>query len=135
MIPRKTGVIIMIGAEGGRTGDGRSGYPMRSPYCCAKMGIIGLTESLSQEVGPHNIRVNCISAAAVRGARFDWVIENRAKARGISFEEALHEETRKYSLGRIAEESDLANCAVFLASDEARCITGQTIVVHCGMHL
>ena len=38
MIPRKSGAIINIGAEGGRSGDGRSGYPMRAGYCCAKMG-------------------------------------------------------------------------------------------------
>src|SRR4030042_344784 len=79
MVPRKSGVIINIGAEGGRNGDGRSGYPNRAPYCCAKMGIIGLTETLAQEVGHHKIRVNAISAAAVRGERFIKVIENRAK--------------------------------------------------------
>ena len=75
MIPRKSGVIINIGAEGGRSGDGRSGYPMRASYCCAKMGIIGLTETLSQEVGEYNIRVNCLSAAAVKGDRFVRVIK------------------------------------------------------------
>ncbi|MFH0914872.1 MAG: SDR family oxidoreductase, partial [bacterium] len=43
MVPAgKGGIIINIGAEGGRSGDGRSGYPMRAGYCCAKMGVIGL---------------------------------------------------------------------------------------------
>jgi NAD(P)-dependent dehydrogenase (short-subunit alcohol dehydrogenase family) len=135
MIPRKTGNIINIAAEGGRSGDGRSGYPRRASYCCAKMGIIGLTETLSQEVGPYGIRVNAISAAAVRGERFDWVIMGRAKSLGIPFEEVLQEHVKKYSLGRVAEESELANCAAFLASDESSAITGQTIVNHCGFHI
>jgi NAD(P)-dependent dehydrogenase (short-subunit alcohol dehydrogenase family) len=135
MVPRKRGVIINIAAEGGRTGDGRSGYPNRAPYCCAKMGIIGLTETLAQEVGKHNIRVNAISAAAVRGERFIKVIENRAKAQGLSFDEMMSKAMGSYSLGRPAEEYELANCAVFLASDEASAVTGQTLVSHCGQHL
>jgi NAD(P)-dependent dehydrogenase (short-subunit alcohol dehydrogenase family) len=134
MIPRKTGVIINIGAEGGRAGDGRSGYPMRAGYCCAKMGVIGLTETLSQEVGEYNIRVNCLSAAAVRGDRFNRVIQGRANALGISFEEALNREMARYSLKRPTEEYELGNTAVFLASDESSAITGQTIVAHCGLH-
>ena len=135
MIPRKSGNIINLGAEGGRSGDGRSGYPMRAAYCCAKMGVIGLTETLAQEVGEFGIRVNCISAAAVRGARFVWVIENRAKAMGITFDEAMANEMRNYSLKRPAEEYELANCAVYLASEESSAVTGQTIINHCGQHI
>jgi len=135
MVPRKTGNIIMIGAEGGRTGDGRSGYPMRAPYCCAKMGVIGLTETLAQEVGPFGIRVNCISAAAVRGERFVRVIEGRAKALGLSFDEVMKAAMVNYSLGRPAEESELGELALFLASDKAGSITGQTVVSHAGLHM
>jgi 3-oxoacyl-[acyl-carrier protein] reductase len=135
MIPRKSGVIINIGAEGGRSGDGRSGYPMRASYCCAKMGIIGLTETLSQEVGEYNIRVNCLSAAAVKGDRLVRVIKGRAEAGGIPFEEALQREMRNYSLRRPTEEYELANVSVFLASDESSAITGQTIAAHCGLHI
>lgn len=135
MVPRKTGNIIMIGAEGGRTGDGRSGYPMRAPYCCAKMGVIGLTETLAQEVGPFGIRVNCISAAAVRGDRFVRVVEGRAKALGVSFDELMKTAMANYSLGRPAEEYELANCAVFLASDKSSAVTGQILVSHAGLHM
>jgi NAD(P)-dependent dehydrogenase (short-subunit alcohol dehydrogenase family) len=135
MIPRKKGNIINIGAEGGRGGDGKSGYPMRSPYCCAKMGIIGLTETLSVEVGQYNIRVNAISAAAVRGDRLNRVVAAKAQAMGIPAEELLNKAVANYSLQRPAEESELAACAVFLASDESSAITGQVIVNHCGMHI
>jgi NAD(P)-dependent dehydrogenase (short-subunit alcohol dehydrogenase family) len=135
MIPRKTGIIINLAAEGGRTGDGRSGQPMRMPYCCSKMGVIGLTETLAQEVGPDNIRVNAISAAAVRGERTNRVLAAKAKAQGKTFDELFKEHMTRYSLGRPVEEYELANVAVFLASDESSGITGQTIVSHCGYHM
>jgi len=86
MVPAgRGGAIIVIGSEGGRSGDGRSGYPMRAPYCSAKMGLIGLTETLARECGPHGIRVNCITPGAVRGERFVRMIGGRAEAAGISF--------------------------------------------------
>ena len=135
MIPQKKGVIINIAAEGGRTGDGRSGYPMRSPYCCAKMGVIGLTETLSVEVGPYNVRVNAISPAAVRGERIINVLKGRTAVSGVSYEDIMTKIVQNYSLGRMAEESEVAAVAVFLASDESSAITGQTIVSHCGSHI
>jgi NAD(P)-dependent dehydrogenase (short-subunit alcohol dehydrogenase family) len=135
MIPRRSGVIINMGAEGGRTGDGRSGQPMRMPYCCAKMGIIGMTETLAQEVGPDNIRVNAMSAAAVRGERWMNVVKAKCQALGMSIEDYIKQSMTRYSLGRPVEEYELGNLAVFLASDESSGITGQTIVSHCGQHL
>ncbi|HLA82498.1 MAG TPA: SDR family oxidoreductase [Thermoleophilia bacterium] len=136
MVPAgKGGIIINIGAEGGRSGDGRSGYPMRAGYCCAKMGVIGLTETLARECGPHNIRVNCLSAGAVRGERFVRVMQGRADARGIGLEEMIKIELKQYSLGRPTEERELGQTAVFLASDESSAITGQTVVANCGMHM
>jgi NAD(P)-dependent dehydrogenase (short-subunit alcohol dehydrogenase family) len=134
MIPQKSGVIINMGAEGGRAGDGRAGYPMRSPYCCAKMGIIGLTETLAVEVGPYNIRVNTISPAAVKGERLISVFRGRAEAAGVPIDELWSKLTEPYSLGRVVEEKEVAAAAVFLASDESSAITGQTLVIHCGHH-
>jgi NAD(P)-dependent dehydrogenase (short-subunit alcohol dehydrogenase family) len=136
MVPGgRSGSIIMIGSEGGRSGDGRSGYPMRAPYCSAKMGLIGLTETLARECGPHGIRVNCITPGAVAGDRFVGMIGRRAEAAGITYDEALAAEMKMYSLRRPAEESEVGQVCVFLASDEAGAITGQTIPVNCGMNM
>jgi len=135
MIPHQSGSIINIGSEGGRGADGRAGYPMRSPYCCSKMALIGLTETLSIEVGEYNIRVNCISPAAVRGERLINIIRDRAKATGASYDDLWSKITSNYSLRRPAEESEIAAAAVFLASNESSCITGQTIVTNCGQHI
>jgi NAD(P)-dependent dehydrogenase (short-subunit alcohol dehydrogenase family) len=136
MVPAgKGGSIIVVGSEGGRSGDGRSGYPRRAPYCSAKMGLIGLTETLARECGPHGIRVNCITPGAVRGERFVRMIGGRAQAEGITFDEALANEMKMYSLGRPTEEDELGRVCVFLASEDAAAITGQTIPVNCGMNM
>ncbi len=135
MIPQKGGNIITIVSEAGRAGDGTGGYPMRSAYCCAKMALIGLTETLSVEVGQHNIRVNAISPGAVSGERVLNVFKGRAARAGVPVEVMLSRFLENCSLGRMAEESEVASVAVFLASDESSIITGQTITSHCGLHI
>ena len=135
MIPARSGNIIMIGSEGGRAGFGLSGYPNRSPYCCAKMALTGLMETLAQEVGQSNIRVNQISPGPVKGPRTVWVWNNIAKNTGRSVEEVAQDQVKNLSLKRIPEEYEIASVAVFLASDESSAITGQTIPVSGGLHI
>jgi NAD(P)-dependent dehydrogenase (short-subunit alcohol dehydrogenase family) len=130
MTPRKKGSIINISSDGGRFG-----YPMRSPYCVSKWGIIGLTETLAVEVGQYSIRVNCISPAAVKGERLISVVTGRSKATGVPFEDLMSRITADYSLQRPTEEAEVAAAAVFLASDESSGITGHTLVVNCGHHI
>ena len=130
MIPHRKGNIINMGSDGGRFG-----YPMRSPYCVSKWGIIGLTETLAIEVGEYNIRVNCISPAAVSGERLTNVVMGRSKATGVPFEELMSKIAMNYSLHRPTEEAEVAAAAVFLASDESSGVTGHTLVVNCGHHI
>jgi NAD(P)-dependent dehydrogenase (short-subunit alcohol dehydrogenase family) len=130
MIVRKSGCIINISSVGGM-----SGFPMRSPYCVSKMGIIGLTETMAIEVGDYNIRVNCISPAAVRGDRVLAAAKAKGKALEIDYERVLERLTKDYSLKRLIEPSEVATAAVFLASDDASAITGHTLVVSCGLHI
>ena len=135
MIPRKSGTIIMMTSEGGRGGDGRAGYPKRSPYCCSKIAMIGLAETMAVEVGEYGIRVNAISPAGVSGERINRLMAERARTMGISPEELIARHVSNYSLGRMAEESEIAAVALFLASSESSAITGQTIVANCGQHI
>ena len=136
MIPQKSGAIIMITSEGGRGCDGKSGFPKRSPYTCSKIGMIGLAETMSVEVGQYDIRVNAVSPAGVMGERIRNIFTSRARALGITFDDLLSKVTgTNYSLGRFAEEREVASAALFFASDEASAITGQTLVVNCGHHI
>jgi meso-butanediol dehydrogenase/(S,S)-butanediol dehydrogenase/diacetyl reductase len=135
MIPQRNGNIINIVSEAGRSGDGRSGYPLRSAYCSSKMGLIGLTETLSIEVGEFNIRVNAVSPGPVMGERIMNVIKARVKSLNKPFEEIMKSLSENSSLKRMAEESEVAAVAVFLASDESSAVTGQTISASCGQHI
>ncbi len=134
MIPKESGNIIVIGAEGGRTGLGISGYVNRSPYAAAKAGLMALTESVAIEVGKYGIRVNQISAAGVNGPRVRQVIEKIAQRDGVTPESILQNAVKNYSLGKFTEEKEIGKVAVFLASDAASAITGQTINAHSGLH-
>jgi len=130
MLTRQSGNIINISSAAGTRG-----FPMRSPYCAAKWGIIGLTQTLALEVGRYNIRVNCIAPGAVEGERIKNVMKARAKATGLAYEEIAHEMSASVALERMVTVAEIANTAVFLASDESSGITGQTIGVNAGRQL
>ena len=130
MIATRKGTIINISSEGGR-----SGFPMRSPYAVSKRGVIALTETLAIEAGAYCIRVNCISPGRVRGERVENVARDKAGALGLTYEEVIASMTIDCSLGRFIEPSEVAAAAVFLASDDASAVTGETLVVSCGKHM
>jgi NAD(P)-dependent dehydrogenase (short-subunit alcohol dehydrogenase family) len=130
MIPRKSGNIINVSSVAGI-----SGVPKESPYAASKWGLIGLTESLAIEVGKHNIRVNCISPGATRTQEFEDWVKTSAKSFGISYEQVMEKLTENNALGRIAETEEIANCIVFLASDDSSAMTGHNLVASCGFHI
>ncbi len=105
--PAKGGIIINIGAEGGRSGDGRSGYPMRAGYCCAKMGVIGLTETLAREVRSprHPGELHLGRRGAGRALRSGDARPGRCPRYRSRREIKI--EMKQYSLGRPTDESEL----------------------------
>ncbi len=130
MLPHRSGNIINISSAAGTRG-----LPMRSPYCVSKWGIIGLTQTLAIEVGEYNIRVNCIAPGAVEGERAENVMKARAEATGLTYEEIASEMSADAALKRMVAVTEIADAAVFLASDESSGITGQTISVNAGRQL
>jgi NAD(P)-dependent dehydrogenase (short-subunit alcohol dehydrogenase family) len=126
MLPRKSGNIINISSIAGTMG-----HAKRSAYGSSKWAVIGFTETLSEEVGPDGIRVNCISPAGTLTDRFKEVTEGR----GMTVEERIKQTAFQYSLRRMANTSEVAAAAVFLASDESSAITGQNLPVTCGFHM
>jgi len=81
------------------------------------------------EAGPSGVRVNAICPGSINGERMDAVISNEAKAKGLS-EETIRDHYRKTcSLRTFIDAGDIADMAVFLASDAARRVTGQAISV------
>jgi NAD(P)-dependent dehydrogenase (short-subunit alcohol dehydrogenase family) len=76
------GSVIVMSSLGGRFG-----YPNRSAYCTAKMGLIGFAKTLSRELGQYNIRVNAIAPGAVAGDRIERVLQGRASAEHKTLEQ------------------------------------------------
>jgi NAD(P)-dependent dehydrogenase (short-subunit alcohol dehydrogenase family) len=110
---------------------GRLGFALRTPYAVSKWGVVGLTKSLSIELGDDRIRVNALLPGVVSGERQQRVLTAKAKARGISFE-AMEELALSFSsLKEYVTPQQLADLAVFVASPRGRTISGQALSV-CG---
>jgi NAD(P)-dependent dehydrogenase (short-subunit alcohol dehydrogenase family) len=114
---------------------GRLGFPFRTPYAAAKWAVVGFTKSLSMEVGTDNIRVNAIQPGVVEGSRIDRVIEAKAKAIGISFEEQKKISLERVSMQTMVSPQDIANMALYLASDLGKHVTGQALSVCAGVEM
>ena len=118
------GSIVMMSSLGGRFG-----YPNRSAYCTAKMGLIGFAKTLSRELGQYNIRCNAVAPGAVGGDRIERVLQGRADANHKTLEEERQVMMGLQSLKRFVDPKDIASLIVFLASDAGKSISGQVIPI------
>ena len=120
MMDREQGRIINISSSAFRHGGVSGGGGVS--YTSSKAGVIGLTRSLAKALGPYNITVNAIAPGPTLTPMTEsWLPQKKAKLiEGIP-------------LGRIGSPSDVANAALFLASDEASFITGTCLDVNGGL--
>jgi 3-oxoacyl-[acyl-carrier protein] reductase len=117
MVRRRAGRIIGIASIVGTTGN-----PGQANYAAAKAGLIGMTKSLAQEVGSRHVTVNIVAPGFVQTAMTDALnAEQKARLNGA------------IPLGRMGQPADIAPAVVYLASDEAAWVTGQTLHVNGGM--
>ena len=120
MRERGGGSIVNLSSIAAQNG-GLAGNPA---YAAAKAGVIGLTRSLARQFAPERIRVNCISPAAIEtDMTAPWSPELRQRLIGIT------------PLARFGAADEVSGAAVFLASDEASFITGQTLSVNGGAYM
>lgn len=110
---------------------GRLGFARRTPYAAAKWAVVGFTKSLAIEAGPDKVRVNCIQPGNVEGERIERVIDAKAKALGITNDAMRERLLESVSLRTFVSAQDIANMALFLATDAGKHITGQALSV-CG---
>jgi len=118
------GSIIVMSSVGGRFG-----YPNRSAYCTAKMGLIGFAKTLSRELGQYNIRCNAIAPGAVGGDRIERVLQGRASADPKNLEEEREAAMSIQSLKRFVDPKDIAALVIFLTSDSGKSISGQVLPI------
>ena len=117
MIRNRWGRIINISSVVGFTGN-----PGQANYCASKAGIVGMTKSMSQEVASRGVTVNCIAPGFIESP-MTAVLNETQKTSILS----------KIPSGSMGSPMDIGYAAVYLASNEARYVTGQTIHVNGGM--
>ncbi|MQA75618.1 MAG: glucose 1-dehydrogenase [Solirubrobacterales bacterium] len=127
MIERRRGSVIVIGSMSGR----RPLYA-RTPYTASKAALIGLVRTLAAETGPHGVRVNLLSPGAVAGERLDAVIAKQAEATGVGEDEVRERFALRSPLRRPVDAAEVADAAVFLASDRSSAMTGHDLDVNAG---
>lgn len=121
-----TGAIINISSASARVG-----LPLRLPYVVTKSAVLEMTRTLARELGPDGIRVNAILPGWINNARGRHVVVEKAKELGMPEQDLIDEMAQFISLRQMVEPIDIAEMALFLASDRSRMVTGQFIGV-CG---
>lgn len=119
MIERQGGSIVNIASVNGMSALGNEAYS------AAKAGVINLTQGIAVRYGGHGIRCNAIAPGTIRTP----IWEKRIARDPVVFQRLV----RWYPLGRVGEPDDIANAAMFLASDEASWITGTVLRVDGGL--
>ena len=117
MMKRRWGRIVGITSVVGVTGN-----PGQANYAASKAGMIGFSKALAQEVAARNVTVNCVAPGFIASPMTD--VLNEAQRETI---------LTRIPLGRLGEGPEVAAACVYLASDEAAYVTGQTLHVNGGM--
>lgn len=123
MVARGGGKVVTIASDAGRVGS--SG---EAPYSACKGGLIALTKTLAREMASKNIKLNVICPGLTETAMFTEFMKGAANPEKLA--EAYR---RAVPLGRLGKPEDIAGAVLFLASDDADFITGQTLSVSGGL--
>jgi SDR family mycofactocin-dependent oxidoreductase len=124
---KKGGRIIMTSSVAGLRGE-----PGMAHYAASKWGVVGLAKSLAHELSEHSITVNTLHPTAVDTD----IIAGMAKASSMTTESLVEFISASHALPvKLIEASDIANAALWLASDESRYVTGHTLKVDAGRML
>lgn len=121
---QRSGVILNLATTSARTM-----LPKRTAYVAGKVAVLGLTKNAARELGPWNIRCNVVLPGFMNNARGKGVLAKVAADRGISPEQLEREALQYVSMRTWIEMSEIADLCAFLASDQARHISGQEIAV------
>jgi NAD(P)-dependent dehydrogenase (short-subunit alcohol dehydrogenase family) len=134
---RMTREALRFLPEGGRIINlssvlGRFGVPGQAAYVASKHGVIGLTRTLALELAPRKITVNAICPGWVETEMAQRGFRRIASALGVTEEQGREKAARMAPLGRVLDPEEVAGLAAYLASEEAKSITGQAITIDGG---
>jgi len=116
MIRKGGGKVVNIASDSGIVGSRAN-----AAYSAAKAGVVGFTRALARELAPHRINVNAIAPGYIRTRAMDRLPR-----------EMIDKAIAETPLGFMGEPDDVANAVAFLATEQSRYITGQTLIVNGG---
>jgi 3-oxoacyl-[acyl-carrier protein] reductase len=112
-----------------------NGMPRKSHYVTAKASLRAFTKAVALDVGEHGIRCNCVVPGGIDTELWRNWVKRMANEEGVEPEAVRARVLKNSALRDISSTHDVANLALFLASDEARTITGQSIPVDAGGYM
>ena len=129
MTGRQKGAIVSMASDAGRMGEYREAV-----YSACKAGIIALSKSIARETGRYGLRANVVCPGLIVPPDGESISDESMwnQMRDIFTDDVLERVTRSYVLRRLGTAEEVANAVVFLASDAASFITGQTLSVSGG---
>ncbi len=129
MIERQAGAVVSISSDAGRMGEYREAV-----YSACKAGVIALSKAVARETGRYGLRLNVVCPGLIVPPREESISPESMwnQMRDIFTDDVLERVERNYILRRMGTAGEIANAVVFLASDAASFITGQTLSVSGG---
>jgi 3-oxoacyl-[acyl-carrier protein] reductase len=127
MLQRKSGSIINFSSTAGW-----NGMPRKSHYVSAKAALRAFTKVVAIETGPHGIRCNCLVPGGIETELWINWAKRQAAEQNVEYEKFRAKALEGVALRTISQPEDIGNLALFLASDESRTITGQSINCDAG---
>jgi NAD(P)-dependent dehydrogenase (short-subunit alcohol dehydrogenase family) len=128
-LKRRGGSVVMIGTQSSVAAPTQV---RQAAYAASKGALVSAMYSLARELGPHRIRVNTVQPGWMWGPPVQAYVTFAAHSEGVPEPEVLARLTDRMALPELATDGDAAEAAVFLASDRARAITGQSLLVNAG---
>ena len=130
MIEQGRGSIVNVASMAAKTS-----WPQTAEYSASKSGVIGITRSAAMELGPHGVTVNAVCPGNTLTAMVRKVASEIGAALDMTGDEWLDMRADDTALKRLAQPEEIAGVITFLASDDARYLTGQAIEVDGGLVL
>jgi NAD(P)-dependent dehydrogenase (short-subunit alcohol dehydrogenase family) len=128
-LKRHGGSVVLIGTQSSVASPTQV---HQAAYAASKGALTSAMYSLARELGPHRIRVNTVLPGWMWGPPVQAYVQYTAHVEAVAEEEVLARLTERMALPELATDGDVAEAVVFLASDRARAITGQSLLVNAG---
>ncbi len=128
-LKERGGSVVLIGTQSSVAAPSEV---RQAAYAASKGALVSAMYSLARELGPHRIRVNTVQPGWMWGPPVRAYVQLAARSEGVPEAEVLRRLADRMALPELATDGDVAEAAAFLASDRARAITGQSLLVNAG---